>query len=41
MAEEAPRPRRRVAEAVEKGVEGVYDFLFRLFNTLWLVSSTS
>ena len=41
MAEEAPRPRRRVAEAVEKGVEGVYDFLFRLFNTLWLVSTTS
>lgn len=38
MAEESPRRKRRVAEAVEKGVEGVYDFLFRLVRTFWLVS---
>ena len=39
MAEETPRSRRRVAEAVEKGVEGLYDFLFRLISTFWLVSA--
>ncbi len=27
----------RASEAVEKGVEGLYDFLFRLLNTVWLV----
>lgn len=38
MGEDNPRRGRRVAEAVERGVEGLYDFLLRLMNTFWIVS---